>query len=251
MQKYITLFMVCLLAFFTSAQEKDKSGLKDIKGKVQKITITTDEGTVTIEGREAEKLFKKMKRQPPMIFRMDSGDIEGEHNDSMNVVIKIDEDDTLNAGKSIIIRTPHGGGMMHGMPDMKMHMGKMKKHMEEMMKECMKADSTCAEKGMKKECCGMMMHGGGGFNMRMSDDEEEDDDMPACEKGTTVIIEKTENGKTTIEKYTGDEAVIKMKDIEKEEGKPGKGTGIKKKVIIKSDKPESKTDREDKKERNE
>jgi hypothetical protein len=50
------------LFFCTSliAQDLNKK-IKDIEGKVNKITITTEEGEYTFEGNDAEELLKKMK----------------------------------------------------------------------------------------------------------------------------------------------------------------------------------------------
>lgn len=53
--------VIILFATNTFAQDKKEDKLDKIKGNVQKITIQTDKGTVTFEGKDAESLFKKLK----------------------------------------------------------------------------------------------------------------------------------------------------------------------------------------------
>ena len=56
---------IALLIFFatvtTFGQDKKDNMLDKVKGNVEKITIQTDKGTVTFEGKDAKNLFGKMK----------------------------------------------------------------------------------------------------------------------------------------------------------------------------------------------
>jgi len=54
--------VVSLLPQDINKEETDKK-IKNLKGDVQKITITTSDGTVEIEGEEAAYLLKKLKRK--------------------------------------------------------------------------------------------------------------------------------------------------------------------------------------------
>ena len=57
------LTAIALLFFIAIAmgQDKKSDALDKVKGKVQKITIQTDEGTVTYAGGEAQDLFDRLK----------------------------------------------------------------------------------------------------------------------------------------------------------------------------------------------
>lgn len=68
---FTILLIISFAASFSFAQEEKalREKLKDIKGEIQKITIETDEGDVTFEGEEAEKLAKRLKQ--PRVFMRD------------------------------------------------------------------------------------------------------------------------------------------------------------------------------------
>ena len=73
------LLTAITLVFFiaiASGQDKKSNALDKVKGKVQKITIQTDEGTVTYTGGEAQDLFNRLKSSPEIsrikIFKSDS-----------------------------------------------------------------------------------------------------------------------------------------------------------------------------------
>ena len=74
-----SLLTVITLIFFmaiASGQYKKSDALDRVKGKVQKITIQTDEGTVTYTGGEAQDLFNRLKSSQEIsrvrIFKSDS-----------------------------------------------------------------------------------------------------------------------------------------------------------------------------------
>ena len=74
-----SLLTVVTLIFFmaiASGQDKKSNALDKVKGKVQKITIQTDEGTVTYTGGEAQDLFNRLKSSQEVsrvrIFKSDS-----------------------------------------------------------------------------------------------------------------------------------------------------------------------------------
>ncbi len=64
-RNFIKIFVLLILstAFILNAQTKDsvRQKLKDLKGRADKITIQTNEGEVTFEGKEADYLLRKMK----------------------------------------------------------------------------------------------------------------------------------------------------------------------------------------------
>ena len=64
---FLFLAVTFTLGGFLSAQTVDKK-LKDLKGDVKKITITTDSGSVTFEGVEAAKLEKRLKSKEHKSF---------------------------------------------------------------------------------------------------------------------------------------------------------------------------------------
>lgn len=73
--------LIVLFGFLTvnvTAQEKDavKSKLDDIKGNVEKVTIKADGKDVVFEGKDAEKLVKKLKDrfEKKMIWVSEDGD---------------------------------------------------------------------------------------------------------------------------------------------------------------------------------
>ncbi|HPI38626.1 MAG TPA: hypothetical protein PK397_11845 [Ignavibacteriaceae bacterium] len=85
--KYATVFLFVILpALLLFPQSIDKKGvdkrIKNIEGDVQKITITTSDGTVEIEGEEAAYLFKKLKRKS--IDKNIELHIEGVEDDSVS-----------------------------------------------------------------------------------------------------------------------------------------------------------------------
>ena len=82
----ILSFLVLLFLTSAGAQDKVSDKLKEVKGKVQKITVQTDNGEVIFEGKEAQKLFK---------------DLQG-HEKQVKVHITSDGD-KLNKKKKVII----------------------------------------------------------------------------------------------------------------------------------------------------
>lgn len=74
-----SLLTVITLIFFiaiASGQDKKSKALDKVKGKIQKITIQTDEGTVTYTGGDAQDLFNRLKSSQEVsrvrIFKSDS-----------------------------------------------------------------------------------------------------------------------------------------------------------------------------------
>lgn len=89
--------LVAVILFFMSStgfsQESLKEKLKQIKGDVDKITVTADGEEFTFEGKDAEKLFKKMKsgtKHHNSFFIKDLGT-----KDSKKIFIKSDDDSNI------------------------------------------------------------------------------------------------------------------------------------------------------------
>jgi len=55
------IILLFIAAFSVNAQKKEKPGIKDVKGKAEKITIKTDKGEFVFEGKEAQEILKKLK----------------------------------------------------------------------------------------------------------------------------------------------------------------------------------------------
>ncbi|MCW8849204.1 MAG: hypothetical protein OQJ81_04430, partial [Melioribacteraceae bacterium] len=132
----VQIFILFLSVTFVTAQENNsvKDKLNSIKGEVNKIVISTDKGDVTFEGKNAEKIFQKMKSdkmkklkwisedgddididdENVMIFKSGKGGkhILKEFKDSDNVIImSSDEDfDFIEGGKTIRIEVEDENG---------------------------------------------------------------------------------------------------------------------------------------------
>lgn len=130
------LFLASTLLFAQSSKEM-KEKLNNIEGDVNKIVVSTENGDVTFEGKEAKKLFKKMRSKTlhkniewiskdghdfdsesdnVMIFKSDKGGkhIIKEFKDSDNVMIiktNIDKDiELIDGNKKIQIEVEEENG---------------------------------------------------------------------------------------------------------------------------------------------
>ena len=86
-------FVAAILFFLSStgfSQESLKEKIKNIKGDVDKITITAGGEDFTFEGKDAEKLFKKMKSGLKHGNSFFIKDLSGK--DSKKIIIKSDDD---------------------------------------------------------------------------------------------------------------------------------------------------------------
>ncbi|MBI2419949.1 MAG: hypothetical protein HYV28_18960 [Ignavibacteriales bacterium] len=248
MIRFVTMFvLIRILSVYPQNSVQKK--LRDLPGSAKKITITTDKGEVTFEGKDAEKLLKKMKHPVPIRVRIQPDFDDEVGNDSADT----EEDmfifnDTPCHGKQKFFF--HGNGCMPSFKEFlnDSMMSKLKKQVE----ECCKMDSSM--KTMQKHMFLNLPRFGGHAFMEM--DEFEDCSDPDTAKEKKIVIMKRDGDKTSVETFTGAEAEKKIKEIEaaeKEFDNHEKGT--KKSVIIKKeikkevkDKPE---DKDGKKERNE
>jgi len=104
----------------TGLNKDNLKKLKDIKGDVKKITITTSEGTTVFEGDQAEWLMKRMKKkaEPRMIKVMiDDDDFEGlgekldfdfDFPDKDIIIKRFHDDDSAKGMKKIIVTDENG-----------------------------------------------------------------------------------------------------------------------------------------------
>ncbi len=79
------LFLFIVIGLFTSssifAQSSVDKKLKDVKGDIKKITITTDKGDVTFEGDDAKALAEKLQKKEKKIVKVEvKADNESEEN---------------------------------------------------------------------------------------------------------------------------------------------------------------------------
>jgi len=97
MAKYIlnAIFVFTFGFAYSNAQSKLSEKLDDVKGKIDKITIHTDEGDVVFEGKDAEKLFGRMKNSKQIKVRIDN---DGESDNSLEkkIIIKRSPNDSLS-----------------------------------------------------------------------------------------------------------------------------------------------------------
>ena len=73
---YIIFFSTVFILLLSSSglcQDSLKEKLDKIKGDIKKITITSNGEDITFEGKEAEKLFDRMKGNHTFVFK-DKGD---------------------------------------------------------------------------------------------------------------------------------------------------------------------------------
>lgn len=63
-----TTFWAGAFTFAATNNNNPEKKLRELKGDVQKIIVTTTDGELTFEGTDAEKLLKKMKRTSPFPF---------------------------------------------------------------------------------------------------------------------------------------------------------------------------------------
>ncbi|MCE1189449.1 MAG: hypothetical protein LWX56_09935 [Ignavibacteria bacterium] len=68
LQIVTVLFFFCTLVLF--AQDSPAKKLKSLKGEVTKVTVTSDSGSVTFEGKEAKALVKKMRQHKAAYFKI-------------------------------------------------------------------------------------------------------------------------------------------------------------------------------------
>ena len=91
------LMLLSVIIFFTAtsySQESLNDKIESIKGNVEKITVTADGTEYTFEGKDAEKLFKKLQSKEKSIntFVLSSDDDENGVN---KIIIKSDGDEKL------------------------------------------------------------------------------------------------------------------------------------------------------------
>lgn len=111
LKKSLTILFSMLFLFAVNnlpAQNKtDKllsKKIKSVKGDVQKIVISTEEGNTVFSGTEAEELFKRLKNDSDNIFKVlvesDDSDLYGAH--SFTFKSDSDEDGENHFGKNLI-----------------------------------------------------------------------------------------------------------------------------------------------------
>jgi hypothetical protein len=81
------IILLFIAALSVNAQKKEKPGVKDVKGKAEKITIKTDKGEFVFEGKEAQEILKKLKtgNRKSVWFSETGGD------DGSTYVVNIDD----------------------------------------------------------------------------------------------------------------------------------------------------------------
>lgn len=114
--KFLTVVLVIfLLTAVSFAQDKKEDKLNKVKGNVEKITIQTDEGTVTFEGKDARVLFKKMKAGAMHKIRIFSPGDDSDENVFFISPDKMDKDfsffgNEIKDGKKIEIKIENKNG---------------------------------------------------------------------------------------------------------------------------------------------
>lgn len=248
MIRFVTMFvLICVLSVYPQNSVQKK--LRDLPGNAKKITVTTDKGEVTFEGKDAEKLLKKMKYPVPFRVKIQPDFGDEIENDSLD-----NEDDMFIFndipwhGKQRFFF--HGNGCMPGFKEFlnDSMMCKLKSQVE----ECCKLDSSM--KTMQKHMFLNLPRFGSHPFMELDEFEDCSDADSAKEK--KIVIMKRDGDKTSVETFTGAEAEKKLKEIEAaEKDSDNHEKGTKKSVIIKKeikkDTKDKAVDKDGKKERNE
>ena len=105
----VLLIVLFSIAGFTLLQSQSKDKIKEklnnLKGNIEKIVVSTDEGEMVLEGDDAKEVYKKLKNlygEHSWTFEISDDDEDGE--EKVFVIKKGDDDDinwvTVN-GKSI------------------------------------------------------------------------------------------------------------------------------------------------------
>ncbi len=101
--KLLTVLSVSLIFAFLSPNilgqgKKDlHKKLDKIDGKVKKISIQTDKGTIDFTGKEAEEILKRLKKKEnKFVFTVDGDDVFDKHH---NVMFFSDDDDIFDVEK--------------------------------------------------------------------------------------------------------------------------------------------------------
>ncbi len=179
MKKILILAMIITVSVTLYCQDKKeiKEKLKSLKGDVKEITIKTDKETITFKGKEAEYVFKNIKKQKEkeMKFVITSGDDDDE-------VIYLNGDkfdwvgcDSLSKMKMIKLDWVDADSILNT-----------KKFKFDFNID----DSSIVYKNM---------------NIEINDGNKK-----------LIIIEKDKNGNETEKIYEGEEAEKKLKEMEKE-----------------------------------
>ena len=103
----LTLLVFLFAAINLPAQDKKddswKSKIKQVKGKIQKIVISTKNGNTTFEGGEAERLFEHLKMNSSNFFKIAvENDDDSEEGNTFIVKIDSDASDKSNSGKNLV-----------------------------------------------------------------------------------------------------------------------------------------------------
>lgn len=264
MRLFTTLLLALILTASGVYAQTLNQKLKSLKGKVKSVTVTTDSGSVTFEGKDAEKLQKRMKQKnnvrsfafvaPPMMFHKgcpemsgDDDDCEAEGDDDCcdssgeKKKIIIINGDTINiSGDHFKMMKPFNFKFdididKNDLDELKEFGKELKKKMKIVIEDDNGETKTYtgedAEKMMKD------MEG-----KKKSDKKDADASSKDTKKKKMKIVIKDENGETKT--YTGEDAEKKMKEMEeKEKSEKKDGTSskdgkkkIEKKVIIKEEK---------------
>jgi len=117
-KKYFTVLTSLMFLFaainLPAQNKKDdswKSKVKQVKGEVQKIVISTKNGNTTFEGDEAQELFEHIKIDSNNFFKI-AVENDSDSEDGNMFIVKIDSDtiDKSNSGKKLVWVSESMGG---------------------------------------------------------------------------------------------------------------------------------------------
>ncbi len=157
----------------TGGNKEDLKKLKDIKGDVKKITITTTEGTTTFEGSQAEwlmQLLKNNSEKKRIKIMIDSDEFEGlddafdfdfdfEHHGKDFVFKRFNADDSGKGMKKVLVTDENGEMKISvtttgedGNVKTEVYKGKeAEKYLQEHQTKMKKTQDIEAKDGIKKE----------------------------------------------------------------------------------------------------
>ncbi len=201
-----------------SAQNKKdnswKSKLKQVKGDVQKIVITTEDGETTFEGQAAKEMLKRIKRESKREMKVEF--IGDDDSDGENVyVIKVDydEDGEHHLGKDLVWVTESDDDSLNASTKMKINV-----EVENGEKEVTVTTTKDGKEYVKtykgKEADEFLKkHNGKNFNIQM---------MGKGKHGNTFFFNKKNNKKghkLWIQSDDDSDGINKNVEVEKKDGK--------------------------------
>lgn len=224
-KNFAIVIMLLLSVLVLNAQEKKEnsldSKLKEVKGKVQKIVITSDGKQTVFEGDEAQKLFQKFSEsagERKLVWINENGDsMKTSSTKKKFHIIEDNDGDASSVNKNVRVEKVDGDMIVTvetekgGESEVKVYKGE---EAEKFLQE-EKAGGKFNVKVMKPRGKKHMIWLSADADSAMTGDKKDIEKKITVDKSggeTKVKVETTENGKTKVEEFTGDEAEKFLKE---------------------------------------